>query len=190
MIGTLLDTHTVQAHARRQSTGNPLPNMQRERLARRDPLPAGERRDVLVDMASVETGDHFALQQALEYGQAHHTAACRIEYTLHCHGTAVPMAVVARGPGKLGCVGESVRRRELDDACEIPGRHSLEYLDGGSLEREHDRAAWSERQIARRLRGHGGDQFHAAHVCPNMHAGAAMLDGEAGHPTLEHVARG
>src|SRR5712664_4466993 len=121
--------------------------MQRERLARRNPLSAGERCDVLVDMASVETSHHFALQQRLEYGQAHHTAPCRIEHTLHGHGTAIPMAVVARGPGKLRRVGESVRRRELDDACEVPGRHSLEYLDGGGLEREHDRAARGERKI-------------------------------------------
>src|SRR6267378_7077078 len=127
MIGTLLDTHTVQAHARRQRTGDPLPNMQRERLARRDPLPAGERRDVLVDMASVETGHHFALQQDLEYGQAHHTAACRIEHTLHGHGTAISMAVVARGPGKLWGIGKPVRRSEFDDPGQIRCGHSLEY---------------------------------------------------------------
>src|SRR5712691_5606692 len=33
----------------------------------------------------------------------------------------------------------------------------LEYLDGGGLEREHDRAARSEREIACGLSGHGGD---------------------------------
>src|SRR2546427_11940009 len=75
VIGTLLDTPAVQAHARRQRTGNPLPHVQRERLAGRDPLSAGEWRDVLVDMASIETGHHFALQQGLEYGQAHDAAA-------------------------------------------------------------------------------------------------------------------
>ena len=164
--------------------------MQRERFARRDPFSTGERRTVLVDMPSVETGHHFALQQGLEDRQAHHTAACRIEHPLHGHGTAIPMAVVACGPGKFRCVGKSVRRRELDDACEIGGRHSLEYLDSSGLEREHHRAARSERQIACRLRGHRGDELHATHLRPNMHAGAAVLDSQAGYPTPEDVAGG
>src|SRR5438552_14100460 len=47
----------------------------------------------------------------------------------------------------LGCVGKAVRRRELDDACEIRGRHSLEYLDGGGLERRSE-----ERRVGKECR--------------------------------------
>src|SRR2546425_4065625 len=100
------------------------------------------------------------------------------------------MAMVARGPDKLGRFGKPVRGGELDDPRQVPCRHSLEYLDGGGFEREHTRGAGRERQITCGLRGHGGHQLDAAHVGPNVHAGAAVLDRHAGHPALEDVARG
>src|SRR5688572_2812129 len=150
----LLDSDPVQQHAAWQAGHDPFPEIHRQRLARRDPgPPLGECRDVLVNMPPVETLYDFALEQGIERAETHHPGARGIEHTFDGNRATIAMAVIVRRTRELRRVGEAVRCSKLHDPSEIRRRHGLEYPDRGGLEREHDGAAWAERQVARRFRG-------------------------------------
>jgi len=92
------------------------------------------------------------------------------------------MAVVARGPGKLWVLGNrcvavnstNPGQDTLSAFPRIPGRRS-------PLKENTTVPPGVEREFACSLRGHSGDQLQPpAHVRPNMHPGAAVLDGQAG----------
>src|SRR6266542_4883622 len=161
-MSPLLDAHTMQRYTGRQRGGDALPQIDRQRLPRREPGSRGEGRDVPVNMPSVEALYDFALEQRVEGLEAHDPSAGGVEHPFHGHETAIAVAMVPRSAGELRQIGKPVRSRKLHDPCEIAGRHYLEYPHGRGLEREYDGAPGRERQIASRLRGDRGDQLDAA----------------------------
>src|SRR6266511_2792566 len=139
-MSPLLDAHTMQRYTGRQRGGDALPQIDRQRLPRREPGSRGEGRDVPVNMPSVEALYDFALEQSVEGLEAHDPSAGGVEHPFHGHETAIAVAMVPRSAGELRQIGKPVRSRKLHDPCEIAGRHYSEYPHGRGLEREYDGA--------------------------------------------------
>src|ERR1700752_2626795 len=119
-------------------------------------------------MPPVEALYDFAPEDRVERVETHHPAARGIEHALDGNRAAIAMAVIVSRTGELRHVGEAVRRSKLHDPSEIGRRHGLEYPDRSGLEREHDRAAWAERQVTRGFGGYRRNELDPPHVGANL----------------------
>src|SRR5262245_10700055 len=100
-MGPLLDSHAVQLHSGRQAAGDLLPEIHRQRFARRDEA------DFLVNMPSVEPVYDFALEQSIECLEAHHAAARGIDWSLHGNRATIAMTVIVRRTVEFGLIGKA-----------------------------------------------------------------------------------
>src|SRR5207237_2881357 len=144
---------------------------------------------VLINVPAVEACYDFALQQRLERTETHDATFGRLKHTFYGDQTPIAVAMIRRRARELRLIGKPMGRRKLHDSREISCRHSLEYLDGGGLEREEDGLAGRQREIASGLGGHSSHQLDAPHVGADVDAGAAALDRHPRYPAGKNVAR-
>src|SRR5690349_16310968 len=127
----LLHPHRVQRHVRRQPPGDPLPHIDRERFAGREPPAIRELGRGHVDALAIEPPNDLLFEQTVQKGQAHHTPCFGMKGTLHGDAPLIAMPVLGGGLGELGGVpfvgpvraADTVRRAELDDAGKVADGH-------------------------------------------------------------------
>src|SRR5207247_250632 len=127
----LRHAHGVQRHRGRQTRGDALPHVDRERFTGREPPAVSELGHGVVDDLAVEPRRDLLAQHPIQLAQVHNALAVRFERPPHGDAHLVVVLVLGGGLPELGgvslgrpiCPPHAVRRAKLNDTRKIADRH-------------------------------------------------------------------